>query len=85
MTTQGRKTATFNTLQWRKRPSRSNPPPKVKRANREIEPTPDRKEGADNGDETNHVTPAKEEPKLARENKDPKRTKMQTLDSYLKI
>ena len=56
--------------------------PKVKRANREIEPTPDRKEGADNGDETNHVTPGKEEPKSARENKDTKRTKMQTLDTF---
>ena len=59
-------------------------PPKVKRANREIEPTPDRKEGADNGDETNHVTPGKEEPKSARENKDSKQTKMQTLDMFFK-
>ena len=57
-------------------------PPKVKRANREIEPTPERKEGSDNEDGTNHVTPGKEEPKSARENKDPKRTKVQSLDAY---
>ena len=31
-------------------------PPHVKRVNREIEPTPERKDGADNQDGTNHVT-----------------------------
>ena len=51
----------------------------------DIEPTPDRKDGANNGDESNHVTPRKEEPKSTRKNKDPKRTKKtQTLEKFFK-
>ena len=57
-------------------------PPHVKRANKDIEPTPERKDDAGDEDGTNHVTPAKEEQRSARENKDPKRTKMQTLDAF---
>ena len=55
-------------------------PPHVKRKNKEIAPTPEREDGAADDDGTNHVTPAKEEQKSARKNKDPKKTK--TLDAY---
>ena len=51
-------------------------PPHVKRANKDIEPTPERKDDAGDEDGTNHVTPAKEEQKSTRGNKDPKRTKV---------
>ena len=57
-------------------------PPHVKRTNKDIEPTPKRKDDAVDDDGTNHVMPAKEEQKSARKNKDPKRTKVQTLDAY---
>ena len=36
-------------------------PPHVKRANKDITPTPERKDDASDEDGTNHVTPAKEE------------------------
>ena len=55
-------------------------PPHVKRKNKDIAPTPEREDGAADDDGTNHVTPAKEEQKSARKNKDPKKTK--TLDAY---
>ena len=61
--------------------------PKVKRSSRkagDIEPTPDRADGANNGKETNHVTPGMAEPKSSRESKDPKRTKVQTLNAFFK-
>ena len=59
-------------------------PPHVKRANKDIAPTPERKDDASDEDGTNHVTPAKEEQKSTRGNKDPKRTKGQTLYSFLR-
>ena len=55
-------------------------PPQVKRKNKETAPTPECEDGAANKDGTNYVTPAKEEQKSARKNKDPKKTK--TLDAY---
>ena len=61
--------------------------PKVKRSSRkagDIEPTPDRADGANNGEETNHVTPGTEGPKSSWENKDPKRTEVQTLNAFFK-
>ena len=65
-----------------------SPPPKLNRATRKagaIEQTPDRMDGVNNGEETNHVTPKKTESKSSRENKDPKRTKMQqTLNTFKK-
>ena len=45
---------------------------------------PDRVKGSNNGEGTNHVTPGTEEPKSSRENKDPKRTKVQTLNKFFK-
>ena len=64
-----------------------HPPPQVKRSSRkarDIEPMPDRVKGSNNGEGTNHVTPGTEEPKSSRENKDPKRTKVQTLNKFFK-
>ena len=61
--------------------------PKFKRSRRkagEIEPTPDRTDGVNNGEGTNNVTPRTAESKTPRENKDPKRTKMQqTIKTFM--
>lgn len=64
-------------------------PPHVKRNIRkagDINPTPERKNNANNGNESNHVTSGKGEPKSARDNKEPKRTRKttQTLESFFK-
>ena len=47
--------------------------------------TPDRTDSVNNGEETNNVTPRTAESKTSRENKDPKRTKMQqTINTFMK-
>ena len=57
-------------------------PPKMKRASGDIASTPGRNDNASDEDGTNHVTPAKEEQKSARGNKAPKRTKVQSIESF---
>ena len=57
-------------------------PPQVKRASGDIASTPGRNDNASDEDGTNHVTPAKEEQKSARGNKAPKRTKVQSIESF---
>ena len=47
-------------------------PPHIKRANKDIAPTPKRKDDASDEDGTNHVTPAKEEQKSTRGTKIPR-------------
>ena len=57
-------------------------PPQMKRASGDIASTPGRIDNVSDEDGTNHVTPAKEEQKSTRRNQAPKRTKVQSIESF---